>query len=165
MASNSVSGTRAPSHSDLDPSHSQLAALMAPFVGRTGGLISALRAVQTAYGYLPPDTGAAAAEAFNLTRAEVRGVISFYADFRDAPPAQTVMRVCVAEACQAVGARALRETLDSAYGGEADAAVEPVYCLGLCSCAPSVLVDDELVGRATADKIAGALARARGARA
>ena len=84
-----------------------LTAIVRPFVGRTGGLISALRAIQAARGFLPPETEEAAAAAFNLTRAEVKGVISFYSDFARAPKGGTVIRLCAAEACQAQGARAL----------------------------------------------------------
>ena len=77
-----------------------LGEIVQPHIGRTGGLISALRAIQAEYGYLPPETEMAAAAAFNLTRAEVKGVISFYADFVRQPKGETVIRLCAAEACQ-----------------------------------------------------------------
>lgn len=137
-----------------------LASIIEPYVGKTGGLISALHAVQKEHGFLPEDTEAVAADVFNLTRAEVKGVISFYHDFKRAPQGDTVVRVCAAEACQAAGGRELVAALEKKFAlkmGETSASndltLEPVYCLGLCSCAPSVMVGDRLVARANADKI------------
>ena len=146
--------------------------IIAPFVGRTGGLISALRAVQDTHGFLPAETDAAAAQAFNLTRAEVKGVISFYADFHRAPKGETVVRICAAEACQAVGGRALTRAVEQTFAlkmGETsasgDVTLEPVYCLGLCSCAPAAMVGDKLVVRANAEKVVSAVTRAAKGRA
>lgn len=144
-----------------------LKAIIEPFVGRTGGLISALRAVQKELGYLPPETDAAAADLFNLTRAEVKGVISFYADFTRAPKGETVVRLCAAEACQAAGGRDLCAAVEKKFAlkmGETSASkdltLEPVYCLGLCSVAPSAMVGERLLGKANAEKIEKAVTRA-----
>ena len=144
-----------------------LDAIIAPFVGRTGGLISALRAVQDKHGFLPEETDAAAAKAFNLTRAEVKGVISFYHDFHREPKGKVVVRVCAAEACQAVGGRDLVAAVERKLAvkmGETsaskDVTLEPVYCLGLCSCAPAAMVGDRLVGWADATKINSAFEKA-----
>lgn len=142
-----------------------LKALVEPHVGATGGLMIALLAVQAAHGHIPPESHAAIADAFNITKAEVRGVVSFYDDFTDAPVAKTVVRVCQAEACQSVGGRTLTEQVGRTLGlalGEANAdnsvAFEPVYCLGLCSCAPAMMVGDKLVGRAEGKRVDAALA-------
>jgi len=141
-----------------------LASIIEPFVGKTGGLISALHAVQKAHGFLPPETEAQAAEAFNLTRAEVKGVISFYHDFKRTPQGKTVVRLCAAEACQAAGGREFIAAVEKKYGlkmGETSASkdltIEPVYCLGLCSCGPAAMVGDKLVGMADATKIEKAI--------
>lgn len=145
-----------------------LSALMQPFVGRTGGLIKALHAVQEEIGHLPAETEATAAEVFNLSRAEIKGVISFYADFHREPKGDVVIRVCAAEACQAAGGRslcsALEEKLSLKLGetsAEKDLTLEPVYCLGLCSVAPAAMVGDRLVARASAESVEHTLARVR----
>jgi formate dehydrogenase subunit gamma len=150
-----------------------LEAIIAPFVGRPvaqkkGGLISALRAVQDAHGFLPDETDAAAAKAFNLSRAEVKGVISFYHDFHRQPKGEVVVRVCAAEACQAAGGRQFITDLEKKLAlklGETAAAkdvtLEPVYCLGLCSTGPAAMVGGKLVGMADAEKIEKAIARAK----
>ena len=94
------------------------------------------------------------AEALNLSRAEVYGVVSFYHDFRSAPPGRHVLKLCRAEACQAMGGAALAENLlqrehlswgDTTRDG--CLTIEPTYCLGLCACAPAALLDGEPVAR------------------
>lgn len=130
-------------------------------VAETGGLITGLRHVQERCQFVPSDTVRIAAELFNISQAEVRGVISFYADFRDKRPGQNHIRLCVAEACQSVGARAIEEDLLNRFAvrmGETDASdfvtIEPVYCLGLCSCAPAAEVNGKLIARVDAQRIA-----------
>jgi formate dehydrogenase subunit gamma len=74
-----------------------------------GALLPVLHEVQDAVGHIPPDAIAAIAMALNLSRAEVHGVISYYHHFRQQPSGRHVVRVCCAEACQAVGGEALAE--------------------------------------------------------
>ncbi len=122
--------------------------------GREGALLPILHDVQAAYGCVPVEAVPLIASALNLSRAEVHGVVSFYHHFRSAPPGQHVVRICLAEACQAMGAVALcahaRTALDvDLHGTTADRrfTLEPVYCLGNCACSPAIMVDDELHGR------------------
>lgn len=126
---------------------------------RPGGLLPLLHEIQDRAGYVPPECVPQIAKAMNLSIAEVHGVISFYHHFRATPPGRHVVRVCVAEACQSMGAAKLMEHAQSALGVHAhettaDGAVtlEPVYCLGNCACSPAVLVDNELVGRVDAGR-------------
>lgn len=137
--------------------------MIAPFVGRAGGLISALRAVQERVGFLPAEIEAAAANAFNLTRAEVIGVISFYSDFHRAPKGRCVIRLCAAEACQAQGGRELGCEIEKRFALEpgktsasGDLSLDHVYCLGLCSAGPAATVDGVLMAKATPEKIEAA---------
>lgn len=146
----------------------QIRELTLQYVGTTGGLIKALHVIQGHFRCLPNGTDAVIADAFNLSRAEVKGVISFYHDFKRHPRGRTVVRVCAAEACQAVGGRELAADLENAFAlrmGDTreigDLTLEAVYCLGLCSCAPSVMVDDKLLGRANVDKVVCAVERAK----
>lgn len=119
-----------------------------------GGLLPILHAIQDELGFVPPAAVPLIAAALNLSRADVHGVISFYHHFRSVAPGRHVLRLCRAEACQAVGARALEKHLFQRAGvgfheTTADGALtlEPVYCLGNCACAPSLLLDDEIHGR------------------
>ncbi len=150
---------------NTDPTdQSALTPVIQPWVGRTGGLITALRAVQAKIGFLPPETEAAAASAFNLSRAEVKGVISFYSDFHRAPQGRTVIRLCAAEACQAQGCRSLEAEVERRFALKTgmtsvsrDVTLERVYCLGLCSAGPAAMVGGRLIGKATSEKIARAV--------
>ncbi|HEX7914697.1 formate dehydrogenase subunit gamma [Rudaea sp.] len=124
---------------------------------RPGALLPILHAVQDALGYVPPESLALIARELNLTRAEVHGVVTFYHHFRSAPPGRVVVQICRAEACQALGARALEAHAKKMLGidfhettGDGAITLEPVYCLGNCGCGPSLLIgDDELHARVT----------------
>jgi formate dehydrogenase subunit gamma len=100
-----------------------------------------LHEVQDTLGHIPADAIPAIATALNLSRAEVHGVISYYHHFRQEPAGRHVVRVCCAEACQAVGGEALAEYARARLAGS-DVTLEPVYCLGLCACGPAVQVDE-----------------------
>jgi len=126
---------------------------------RPGGLLPLLHEVQDRAGYVPPECVPQIAKAMHLSIAEVHGVISFYHHFRATPPGRHVVRVCVAEACQSMGANALVAHARACLGVDlhettADGAItlEPVYCLGNCACSPAVLVDNDLVGRVDAGR-------------
>ncbi|MCA8890109.1 MAG: NAD(P)H-dependent oxidoreductase subunit E [Parvularculaceae bacterium] len=145
----------------MDVSASRVRDLATPFVGRTGGLISALREIQLNLAHIPVAADAIVADLFNLSRAEVAGVVSFYADFsRQAKPA-TIVRICQAEACQAAGGRELQRQAQIKWGkgGSGSVGLEPVYCLGLCSVAPAAMVGERLIGRASVATIEAILAK------
>lgn len=130
----------------------ELRALIAPLVHEIGGPVSALRAVQDRQGWIDSVAIEAVAHVFNVSRADVRGLVEFYADFKTLPPAAHVVAVCQAEACQATGSRELTRALEERLGttlGRMDddhtVELEPVYCLGLCARGPALMVDGTLV--------------------
>ena len=119
-----------------------------------GGLLPLLHAIQREVGYIPPDQVPAIARAMNLSRAEVHGVISSYHDFRTEPAGRHTLQICRAEACQAMGSRALEDHAKQSLGVDfgdttADGAItlERVYCLGNCACSPSVRIGDSVYAR------------------
>lgn len=128
--------------------------------GREGALLPILHDLQAAFGCVPPAAARLVADGLNLSRAEVHGVVSFYHDFREQPAGRHVLKLCRAEACQAMGGEALaRHTLDR-FGldwgdttPDGRLTVEAVYCLGLCACGPSALLDGEPLGRLTAQSV------------
>src|SRR5690606_21861905 len=94
------------------------------------------------------------ATAFNISAAEVHGVISFYPDFRSHPTGDHVLRICRAEACQSLGADALAAHAVRVLGCDVGATtadgritLKPVYCLGLCGQSPAIMLDDQLHAR------------------
>lgn len=135
---------------------------------RPGALLPILHDIQHRIGHVPPDAVPLIADALNLSRAEVHGVVTFYHDFRDHPAGRHVLKVCLAESCQAVGcdhllAHAKQRLGVELHGTSADGAVtlEPVYCLGNCALSPALMVDGDVVGRATPEKLDGLLAELR----
>lgn len=125
--------------------------LIAPFSDLPGGLLPALHALQGHFGCVAQEAIDLAAEVFNLSRAEVYGVANFYDDFRKVPPEKPVLKVCMAEACQAVGAEALKRHAVAAVGGQME--IEDVFCLGNCACGPSIMTGTSVHGRVTPDRL------------
>ncbi len=119
-----------------------------------GGLLPLLHAVQGEWSHVPAWSVGPIASALHLSRAEVHGVISFYHDLRDVPPGQHRVEICRAEACQATGARQLEDRARGQLGidfgeitDDGNVALDAVYCLGNCACAPSVRIDGTLHAR------------------
>jgi formate dehydrogenase subunit gamma len=116
-------------------------------------LLPILHALQHAFGHAPPAAQPMIAHALNISQAEVRGVVSFYHDFKTEPGARAIIKLCRAEACQARGCERIVEHLETAHGlkvGSAShdnrVALETVYCLGNCALGPAALIGDELIG-------------------
>ena len=125
-----------------------------------GPLLPILHAVQAEFGHIPQDVLPVIALALNISRAEVHGVMSFYHDFRADPAGRHVLKLCRAEACQAMGANALADQAKSRlgvdwHGTTANGAVtlEPIFCLGLCACAPAAMLDGRVIGRVNSARI------------
>jgi formate dehydrogenase subunit gamma len=135
-------------------------AIAAQHGDRPDELIEILHAVQSELGYVPQAVVPVLAQALNLSRAEVYGVVTFYHDFRDKPAGRHVLKLCRAEACQSMGGEALVQRAEDRLGiacGQTSAdgrvTLEPTYCLGLCATAPSAMIDGRIVGRMTAARL------------
>lgn len=116
------------------------------------------------FGYVPEPAVPMVAEALNLSRAEVHGVVTFYHDFRREPAGQHIVKLCRAEACQSAGCEALADHLVEKLGIEfgettrdGKVTLEPVYCLGLCAISPAAMIDGRLVARLDAKRLDKAL--------
>ena len=148
-------------HHPVDPQHERVVAdAMARHGREPAALLPIFHTIQDRLGFVPPAGLGVIAKALNVSHADVHGVLTFYHDFRTTPPGRHVVKICRAEACQAVGCETLvseaRERLGVGLGEtRADGALtlEPVYCLGNCALGPSALVDGEILGRATVDRI------------
>ena len=135
----------------------QVREIVAAHAGLEGAALPILHQVQAAFGHVPQAALPVIAEALNISRAEIHGVVSFYHDFRAEPAGRHVLKLCRAEACQAMGANRLAAQVQARLGigwhqTTPDGAVtlEPVFCLGLCACGPAAMLDGRLVGRAEA---------------
>jgi len=133
--------------------------IIADMKDRPGPLIELLHAVQAALGYVPADAVPIVAEALNLSRAEVHGVVTFYHFFRETPPGKHTVHICRAEACQSMGANALVTHAKKRLGVDFHEttpdgvfSLEPVFCLGNCALSPAAMIDGNLYGRVTPER-------------
>lgn len=143
-------------------------AVIAAHEGLEGPLLPILHGLQEEFGYVPPEALPAVALALNISRAEAHGVATFYHDYRSHPAGRHVLKMCSAEACQSMGGARLAEMVKRGLGigfhetaKDGSVTLEPVYCLGLCACAPAAMLDGRVVGRLDADKVDELLAEAR----
>jgi formate dehydrogenase subunit gamma len=132
----------------------RIAEILEAHSGLEGPLLPILHAVQASFGHVPQAAIPQIAAGLGLSKAEVYGVISFYHDFRETPAGRHVLKLCRAEACQAMGADRVAGAVKAALGidwhettPDGRVTLEPVFCLGLCACGPAAMVDGRLVGR------------------
>lgn len=123
-----------------------------------GGLLECLHGLQAVFGFVPKETIDDIAEGFNISRAEVHGVISYYHDFKTSPNGRKVVRICQAEACQAMGSRDLTKRIEGLLGinvgetsDDGSYSLEAVYCFGNCALSPNIEIDGRLHARANSD--------------
>ena len=121
---------------------------------RPDALLEILHDVQHEAGFVPQAALPVIAEALNLSRADVHGVMSFYHDFKSTEAGKGGGPVCRAEACQSMGAFHMIERFLAKRGlkiGETSAdgalTVEATYCLGNCALAPAAMINGKMYGR------------------
>ena len=148
-----------------DGNQARVEKIVADHAALEGPLLPILHAVQAAIGHVPLEALPVIAEGLNLSRAEVHGVMSFYHDFRTENPGRHVVKLCRAEACQAMGGDALADRAKAKLGVDwhgttrnGAVTLEQVFCLGLCACAPAALVDGRVVGAVDSAKLDAILA-------
>ncbi len=148
-----------------DTERNQIRDICADHIDQQAPLLPILHAIQSRLGYVPDIAIGEVADALNQTHAEIFGVLTFYHDFRRQPPGRHQLKVCRAEACQAVGGRAVWSAAASAADNGSGVDVEAVYCLGNCACAPSIQLDGHTIGRVTPDRVSNIVTGANQTRA
>ena len=137
-----------------NPADLKALAVCAAHGNKPDELLEILHAVQHELGYVPESTLPEIANALNLSRAEVHGVVTFYHDFKREPQGRHTIKICRAEACQAMGTDQLCDHAEKKLGTEMGGTskdgkytVEAVYCLGNCALSPAVMIGDDLYGK------------------
>jgi formate dehydrogenase subunit gamma len=125
--------------------------IVASFDARPEMLVQILQGFVERFGWISEDAIRQLAKELNLSRADVHGVVSYYHDFRTASPGNVIVKVCEAEACQAMGSRKLSAHAKKKLAGR-DVTLEPVYCLGNCACSPAIMVDGKAYGRVSTSR-------------
>ncbi len=124
-------------------------------------LIPILQAIQDEYNYLPEEALRHVCHTTEITPENITGVASFYSQFRMKKAGQHLIKVCVGTACHVKGAgqvydafkRHFNLTGDEETDAEGNYTLEKVSCLGCCTLAPVVQVDDVTYGHVTTDKV------------
>ncbi|RWC43222.1 MAG: formate dehydrogenase subunit gamma [Mesorhizobium sp.] len=156
----------------MQPASTEIALRTAGIVqelkGLEGPLLPILHGIQEEFGHVPQDALPVIAEALNISKAEVHGVVTFYHDYRRHPAGRHVLKLCQAEACQSMGSDLIAVKLKQLLGigfhetaRDGSVTLEPVYCLGLCACAPSAMLDGEVIGRLNDEKLDEIVAEVR----
>ena len=119
-------------------------------------LLPVLHAIQDRLGFIPPESVEGLAQSFNVSRAEVHGVITFYHYYKTTQPARCTVQICRAEACQSMGGDALLAHAEAALGcglhahtADGAFALEPVFCLGQCATSPAIMINDAVHAKVT----------------
>jgi len=146
----------------------QASEIIARFDARGEMLVQILHAFIEHFAWIPEDAIRQLADELNLSRAEVHGVVSYYHDFRTTPPGKHIVKICQAEACQAMGSRELSAHAEKTLGvamhaSNADVTLDSVYCLGNCACSPAVMVDGKTYGRVSEQRFDDIVASSRDA--
>ena len=142
------------------PSDEEITEIINAHLHLEGALLPMLHALQHEFGYIPATAHALLADALNISKAEVHGVVSFYHDFRNKAAGKHVLKICRAEACQSMGSEVLAESTLKKLGldwhetsSNNHITIEPVYCLGLCATAPAVMLDEKLYAKVDESKM------------
>lgn len=129
------------------------------FEREPGSLIPLLQRTQEVFGYLPREAMVAIAEYLNIPLSRVYGVATFYAQFRFEPLGKYVVKICHGTACHVNGATDISSAICGEVGvseGETSKdgliTVERVACLGCCSLAPVIMINEKVFGKLTVDK-------------
>lgn len=137
----------------------QLAEVLAPYRGEKGATIPALQKVQEKLGYLPEEAISEIAKFLGLSKNEVYGVATFYAQFRFERQGEHAVRVCQGTACHVRGGKRILDTAIEEAGvrpGETSpdykVSLETVACFGACALAPVMVVDKTVYGKMTTAK-------------
>ena len=140
--------------SPSSPADVKALAICAALGNKPDELLEILHTLQDDLGYVPESALPVIANALNLSRAEVHGVVTFYHDFKREPQGRHTIKICRAEACQAMGTDKLCDHAEKKFGTEIGGTskdgkytVEAVYCLGNCALSPAVMIGDDLYGK------------------
>ncbi|MCL6472742.1 MAG: NADH-quinone oxidoreductase subunit NuoE [Firmicutes bacterium] len=133
-----------------------------------GAVIPILQEVQSIYGYIPPIAIDRIAKITSIPNGEIYGTATFYNMFRLEPLGENLVKVCHGTACHLAGAERITEAISIEVGAkegqtspDGKFTVEQVACLGCCSSAPALMINDEVYGRLTPESVRKALKKFR----
>ena len=145
-------------HENIDLS--LIADVLDQYADVKGSLISILQKTQEIYGYVPIDAVYHIAERTGLTPAKIMGVATFYAQFRFSAVGKYLIMICKGTACYVNGANRIADAVMEELGiGDNETTADGLFslslvsCLGCCSLAPVVMINEDTYGSLTPEKI------------
>jgi NADH-quinone oxidoreductase subunit E len=137
-----------------------LQVILSEFDGKREEIIPILQKVQDAYSYLPENSVREIARFIHVPASQVYGVATFYAQFRFTPRGKNHCMVCRGTACHVNGASRILEEAEAALGIKAgettedlEYSLETVACIGACSLAPAMMVNDTVEAKLDPKKV------------
>jgi len=128
--------------------------------GRQGCLIPVLTSCQQILGYIPLELQDYLSEKLRIPGSQIYGVVTFYSFFSLVPKGRHTIKVCEGTACYVQGGKAIRDYICSEYGLEPGGttkdrrfSLQVVRCLGACSLAPVVMIDNDTYGKMNPEKL------------
>lgn len=130
------------------------------YKSQKGSLIPVLQTVQEKLGYISKESVEFISEHLNYPESDIYGVVTFYSQFKLEKPGKHSIKLCQGTACHVIGADTVRDVIFNElhitkYGNTEDMkfTVEEVACLGCCSLAPVIMIDGQVFGKLTMDKV------------
>ncbi|HHX92383.1 MAG TPA: NAD(P)H-dependent oxidoreductase subunit E [Clostridiales bacterium] len=136
--------------------------------GEPGATMPVMQEAQEIYGYLPEEVQVIIAEELGVPLTEIYGISSFYAQFTHNPKGKHKINVCLGTACYVKGAGNVLDKICEVVGCEPGGitedglfSVDATRCIGACGLAPVMMIDEDVYGRLTLDKIQGIIDKYR----
>ena len=144
----------------------KLLEVIAKYKGQKGALMPIMQEAQEIYGYLPYQVQKIISDETGIPIEKIYGVATFYAQFSMSPKGKYVVSMCLGTACYVKGAGAILEEIEKVLkiedGGctpDGKFSLEVCRCVGACGLAPVMIVDGDVYGKMTPDRVAGILAK------
>lgn len=138
--------------------------IMDGFDTARGSLIPVLQKIQEELGYVPSPAMQEVARHFGIKPVDVYSVVTFYNQFRLTPPGKHRVKVCMGTACHMKGGQIIQDSWERVLkikvgetSEDREFSLERVACVGCCTMAPVVLVDEEVHGKITPTRVDGLL--------
>jgi NADH-quinone oxidoreductase E subunit len=147
-------------NAEFEEKLNQVDEMLKKYRGQRSALLQALQEAQGIMGYLPLEVQKKVAEALNVTLSEVYSTITFYSFFNLKPRGKYQIRVCLGTACYVKGASKVLERLEKELGvkvgdttNDLKFSLDACRCVGACGLAPTIIINDDVYGRLTPDKV------------
>ena len=144
----------------------KLLEVIAKYKGMKGALMPIMQEAQEIYGYLPYQVQKIISDETGIPIEKIYGVATFYAQFSMSPKGKYVVAMCLGTACYVKGAGAVLEEIEKVLGIEdgrctpdGKFSLEVCRCVGACGLAPVMIVDGDVYGKMTPDRVSGILAK------